>query len=117
MKEKKEFNIQIGEQIRKARENNNLTQEKFAEIINKSPQFISDLERGVYGISLETLKTICEKLNISSDAILFPQTNRPNAVIDKLTNQFYQMTPEQLRIMEALTNAFLHASRKDNTEI
>lgn len=117
MKEKKEFNIQIGEQIRKARENNNLTQEKFAEIINKSPQFISDLERGVYGISLETLKTICEKLNISSDAILFPQTNRPNAVIDKLTNQFYQMTPEQLRIMEALTNAFLQASRKDNTEI
>ena len=51
MREKKEINIQIGEQIRLAREQAELTQEQFAERIEVSPQYISDLERGVVGIS------------------------------------------------------------------
>jgi hypothetical protein len=32
--------------------------------------------------------------------------------VEKLTNKFLNMTPEQLRIMEAITNAFLQASNK-----
>lgn len=113
MREKKELNIQVGEQIRIARERNGLTQEQFAELIDKNPQFISDLERGVSGISLETLKTICEKLHVSSDTILLTSPLvQPNVNIEKLTNKFYNMTPEQFRIMEAITNAFLQAYQK-----
>ena len=52
MREKKEINIQIGEQVRIAREQAKLTQEQFAERIEVSPQYISDLERGVVGISI-----------------------------------------------------------------
>ena len=47
MREKKEINVQIGEQIKLARENAKLTQEQFAERIDVSPQYVSDLERGV----------------------------------------------------------------------
>ncbi len=112
MRKKKELNLQIGNQIRKARERSGLTQEQFAEAIDKSPQFISDLERGLSGISLETLKKICETLQVSSDTILFTETIQADMAVEKLTNKFLNMTPEQLRIMEAITNAFLQASNK-----
>ncbi len=112
MRKKKELNLQIGNQIRKARERSGLTQEQFAEAIDKSPQFISDLERGLSGISLETLKKICETLQVSSDTILFTETIQTDMAVEKLTNKFLNMTPEQLRIMEAITNAFLQASNK-----
>ena len=47
MREKKEINIEIGLQIKCAREQAKMTQEQLAELIDVSPQYISDLERGV----------------------------------------------------------------------
>ena len=92
MREKKEINIQIGEQIRIAREQAKLTQEQFAERIEVSPQYISDLERGVVGISIPTLKRACISLGITSDQILFGavSTDRNNAIAkrcDGLTDE------------------------------
>ena len=46
MRAKKEINIQIGEQIKAARERAKMTQESLAERIEVSPQYVSDLERG-----------------------------------------------------------------------
>lgn len=88
MRGKKEINIQIGEQIRIARENAKFTQEKFAERIDVSPQYISDLERGVVGISIPTLKRACIALGVSSDQILFGATsaNRIEAIEKRCHN-------------------------------
>ena len=84
MREKKEINIQIGEQVRIAREQTKLTQEQFAERIEVSPQYISDLERGVVGISISTLKRVCVTLGVSSDQILFGTVSENrNAAIEK----------------------------------
>lgn len=84
MREKKEINIQIGEQVRIAREQAKLTQEQFAERIEVSPQYISDLERGVVGISIPTLKRACVALGVSSDQILFGTVSENrNAAIEK----------------------------------
>lgn len=58
------------------------------------------------------IKKICETLQISSDTILFTETIQADMAVEKLTNKFLNMTPEQLRIMEAITNAFLQASNK-----
>lgn len=71
MRERKEINVQIGERIKEARENAKLTQEQLAERVNVSPQYVSDLERGVVGVSISTLKRICSSLGVSSDQILF----------------------------------------------
>lgn len=71
MRAKKQINIEIGEQIKAAREQARLTQEQLAERIDVSVQFVSDLERGVVGISLTTLKKLCITLSVSSDQILF----------------------------------------------
>ena len=71
MREKKEINIQIGERIKAAREQAKMTQECLAERIEVSPQYVSELDRGVVGVSLTTLKKICLVLNVSSDQLLF----------------------------------------------
>ena len=85
MQIKKEINIQIGEQIKRARERSKLTQEQFAERIDVSPQYISDLERGVVGVSIATLKRICTVLGVPSDQILFGQEpmNRGATIAEK----------------------------------
>ncbi len=109
MKQKKELNIEIGDRVRQAREKSGLTQEQFAEMIDKTPQFVSDLERGVCGVSLETLRAICEKLHISSDSLLFSRRGQCDGKIDELTNTFKLMTDAQFYVMKELTNTFLRA--------
>ena len=81
MREKKEINIQIGEQVRLAREQAKLTQEQLAEGIEVSPQYVSDLERGVVGVSLTTLKKICVVLCVSSDQLLFSSPDSSTAAL------------------------------------
>ncbi|MCI8526120.1 MAG: helix-turn-helix domain-containing protein [Oscillospiraceae bacterium] len=107
MKEKKEINIQIGEQVRRAREQARLTQEQLAECIEVSPQYISDLERGVVGISLPTLKRLCTNLCISSDQILFGErpVNDSHALLEKC-----RLLPEkQFAILSDIINKFIEA--------
>ena len=84
MRVKKEINIQIGEQIKRAREKAMLTQEQFAERIDVSPQYVSDLERGVVGVSIATQKRVCTVLSVSSDQILFGRKEFPWEKIDKV---------------------------------
>lgn len=70
MREKKAINIEIGERVKAAREQADITQEQLAERIDVSTQYVSDLERGVVGISVPTLKNLCVALGIASDRIL-----------------------------------------------
>ena len=71
MREKKDINIYIGNEIRIARERAGLTQEQFGEMVSLGTKNISAIERGVTGITISTLKKICEKLSIPSDSLLF----------------------------------------------
>lgn len=111
MRIKKEINIQIGEQIKIARERSKLTQEQFAERIEVSPQYVSDLERGVVGVSIATLKRICTVLGVSSDQILFGQEteNRATAIAEKckaLSEQQYMLLSDIIsKYVEAIESA------------
>lgn len=107
MREKKEINIQIGEQIRIAREQAKLTQEQFAERIEVSPQYISDLERGVVGISIPTLKRACVILGVSSDQILFGivSENRNTAIEKRCIN----LANEDFSILMDIVDAYCTA--------
>lgn len=111
MRVKKEINIQIGEQIKLSREESGLTQEQLAEAIDVSPQYISDLERGVVGISIPTLKRLCTHLGVSSDRILF----------DRKTEQFCAAVGEkcrglsdsQIRMLLDIIDRFLSAVEEE----
>ena len=107
MREKKEINIQIGEQVRVAREQAKLTQEMLAEKIEVSPQYISDLERGVVGIALPTLKKLCCALGIASDQILFGTQSQERGVI--LSNACHALTDEQFALLVEMVNCYTKA--------
>lgn len=61
----------IGNRIRKQREFIGYTREEFAERLDVTPKFCSDIELGVKGMSVKTLCAIAEVLQISTDYILF----------------------------------------------
>lgn len=48
----------------------NLTQEDLAEKANVTSKYISDLERGIFNVSLEKLEQIAEALNIEAYLLL-----------------------------------------------
>ncbi len=65
----------IGSRIRNIRESMSLTREQFSELIDISPSFLSQLERGDKSMSIETLMLISLKSGFSCDYILFGDSN------------------------------------------
>lgn len=61
----------VGSRIRKQREYLGYTREAFAEKIDVTPKFCSDIELGVKGMSVTTLCKIADALSLSTDYILF----------------------------------------------
>lgn len=103
MREKKEINIKIGEQVRNARENAKLTQEQLAENLDVSTQYISDLERGNVGISVQTLKNLCRVLCVKSDWILFGEEDNSNTVI---LEHCRNLSKEQILILSEIIDKY-----------
>ena len=60
----------IGENIKRTRKEQNLTQEKLAEIVDKCPCYISYIETGKKKLSLEVLVDISNALRVSADELL-----------------------------------------------
>lgn len=96
MQERKEINVEVGQRIKAAREQAGLTQERFSELIGLGTKSVSALERGTVGVSLTTLKRICEVLAISSDALLFGVSAPDDAAA--LAKRFAKLSPAQYRI-------------------
>lgn len=107
MRGKKELNVKIGNQIRMAREAAGLTQDKFAELVSLATKNVSDIERGVVGISVGTLIRICETLSISSDSILFGDRtgNDTYSISERMSN----LPPEQFEIALDIINKLFEA--------
>ena len=107
VREKKELNVRIGNQIRIAREAAGLTQDRFAELVSLAAKNVSDIERGVVGISVATLIRICETLSISSDSILFEggAGNDAHGISERLSN----LPPEQFEIALDIINKLFEA--------
>lgn len=111
MKEKKQINVQIGGRIRIAREAAGYTQEHFAELIDVSVQYTSDLERGVVGTSIPTLIKICEALHVSSDYLLFGRTSENKDEASQIASVLMTLTPERLAIVHKAVRVTLEAFR------
>ncbi len=62
---------ELGARIKQCRKEQHLTQEKLAELINVSPHYIYEIERGMKSMSLSTLVDVSLALSISADYLLF----------------------------------------------
>lgn len=67
---------QIGERIKQARHDSNISQIQLAEMVQISTSHLSDIENGKTNIGLDIFMRITEALNASADWLL--QTNVPN---------------------------------------
>lgn len=90
----------IGERLKKARIDKNLTQEKLAEKLDVSIAFLSRIERGSSHISLKRLSQVCDILGISEGSILNGSSNNSDTY---LSNEFDDIlkntTPEKQKLI------------------
>ncbi len=61
----------IGSRIKAERRKVGLTQEGLSEIVNVTPHYIYEIERGMKAMSVETLMNLSEALELSVDYILY----------------------------------------------
>ncbi len=105
--DKRALHTEIGLRIRAARDSAGLTQEALAESLDCTAQYISDLERGVTGISVPMLRLLCLKLGISSDSILF--AGMPERDYLSLEEKCRSLTDEQYRLLAEIIGKYVEA--------
>lgn len=67
---------EIGKKIQNKRKELKITQEKLSEIIDVSPSYISEIERGSSICSLSTIVNIAKILDLSLDYLVFGITEK-----------------------------------------
>ncbi len=105
MLEKKPLNVCIGQRIQLARERAGLTQEQLAERIDRSAQFISTVERGVSGPSLETVILLSAALGVSCDYLLLGSEDRPEP--SRIASKLAALPADRLAAMDRLIDVLL----------
>ena len=94
----------IGQRIKQTRKARRFTQEYVAERLNVSCQHISDIERGLNGMSIPSLMELCRVLEVSADYILFgAATGKTGNPISSLINK---MNPQQSACAEEILTAY-----------
>ena len=104
---------EIGRRIKEIRKQKKIPQEKLAEMIGISPNYMSALERGAYNIKLELLVQIIDCLDITADdlfrdVIKNGYMNRTSRLSDEIEALPIE---EQQRIFEVL-DALLRTARR-----
>lgn len=105
MRQEDSNNAAIGSRIKDIRTAKGITQEGLAEKLNLgSAQQISDIERGMCGISVHRLMQLCTVLDTDADYLLFGTATRDKN--NSLNKYLSKMTPEQSKCAEDLIAAY-----------
>lgn len=102
-KEEKNMDYQqIGKRIREKRKYHNISQQEMANYLNFSYQHISNIERGMTGISLELLVRISNLLQVSVDYLLQDSLTQPyqNEDLLLITNVETYLKQQQTELFE-----------------
>lgn len=92
-------NKAIGYRIREEREKLKLTRERFAEIVDFSPLYIGQLERGERQMSLTALVKISKYLHISIDYLIYgSDPNDSNKLFLKENSKTYSIKDNSNKI-------------------
>ena len=102
-----ELNKQIGARVRTQRECLGITREGLCNYVNISPQFLSEIERGIKGVSAETLYKLCNGLGVSADYILMGKSNP--ADISMIVATLSTLDEKYIPLAEDLLKAFIKA--------
>ena len=106
----KHISQSIGDNIRKYRKLNNLTQEAFAEKLNLGTQYYAQLERGERSFTLEKIIQICIVLQINIQDIIEikPTATEDNQLLlEKIQTQLTTLTHSQLALVYNFIKEFV----------
>lgn len=114
MKENIPNNIEVGERIRKIREDLKLNRESFAERIDISDVFLGQIERGERSLSLKTLCRIVAFTGSSTDFILFGKSSE-NKIINKINRILILSSDNMISYMyQIITYSFNFFKTQEN---
>lgn len=99
--------VTIGARIRRQREYLGYTRDEFAELLDVTPKFCSDIELGAKGMSVPTLCRISRILRLKTDYILFGK--QETAFSEPLTLLLESCTDSERVYAEQLLKTFLIA--------
>lgn len=85
----------LGNNIKKIRTLEKISQEELAEKINKSSHFISLVERGESGLSINTIIDICNVLNTDPNSIFAGSINTSDIVTNNFLNKSFDSFEEK----------------------
>ena len=120
---KNDLHIRIGNRIKKLRKEKKISQEKLAELIDKSTDSISNVERGIFLPRIETAQEIADALGVDLYELFIHDASAPdktkmkllNEILDLLKDQpmdLLKMTLEQVKSFIALKNSFINRLKK-----
>lgn len=104
----------VGERIQKQRQNLGMSQDELAERIDRATKYCSDIERGICGMSIETMLAFSESLHMSLDYMMYgikPESNETRVPVER--NELQQLLADctehqylyALRLMEVFLTA------------
>jgi transcriptional regulator with XRE-family HTH domain len=102
------LNKEIGARCKQARVASGLTQEKLAEKLNVSTQYLSDMERGVVGLSLLTLIDLSNLLSVTTDYLL-KDTPADSSHQIQLGARTIHLSGKEFELAEKIINTTLQA--------
>ena len=105
MVKKKKENIQIGLRVKQAREAAGLTQERLAELVDVTAQYLSGVECGAVGLSVPVLTQICSVLHVSSDFILMGDIEGSD--VTNITARLSRLPSEHVKTVEEILNCYM----------
>ena len=97
---------EVGERIRIEREKIQISREKFAEILDLSPFFIGQIERGERKMSISTLIKVSACLSISIDHLIFGEVNKSEEY-NSLQSLISKCSSKQIKVIEEIIKTVL----------
>lgn len=108
---------EVAKRLKEMRDDLNMTQECFAEIIDISIQTYKNMERGQSNISINTLKKMKKKLNFSTDYLLFDEESNLNSVWnDVLALNGIEKQILLIRLLKEVTSRNSRVATKENDD-
>lgn len=107
MRRKQEFDNKMGRRIKTAREKASYTQEKLAELMDVSVQYLAKLEAGRVGISLPNFTKLCKVLGVSADYLLWGEReeNDMSTIVDCIR----YLPEKQYKLLENIIRSYMEA--------
>ena len=94
----------LGDRIKTKRISQGITQEKFAEHMDVSVGYISQLERGISKVSLERLVSISEYFNCNIDFFI----DGINYLAQDFEELYAQLSSHEKNILKILLQEYIH---------